>query len=152
MKQNYEPIKESFLTSYKSFIDFIMLTNNDNNMYNILVLKKPINDRLSNVCILVRSLIKNNCDNISNAYHEFSSNVTLSNDEARQLVDDIRCDFCDKHIIKYASVNPRAMIQTLQNSTFSLNIKLSKAYELEEAVDFNAKINSDEKRLVLTRN
>ena len=39
-KNNNVVIKEKFLCSYKSFIEFINLTHEEQNIYNILVLRK----------------------------------------------------------------------------------------------------------------
>lgn len=149
MKINdYKIIRGSFFNSYKSFIDFIMLTNADEKMYNILVLRNPINENITNVNVTIR----NSNNNTSEYYNEFTCNMILNNDDANSLINDIREDFKENHYISYSSVNRMLSIQTLQNTKFSLNIKLLNNSEYEEAIIFNSKINQDNSRhKVLTK-
>lgn len=147
-QNNYKLIRESFFNSYKSFVDYIMLSNAQNKLYNILILRKRDNDNLTRVNIIIRSSHNNNDNN----YHELSSTMVLNNDEAGILINDIREDFRDNHYIAYSAVNPKTLIQTLQNTKFSLNIKLVSEKEFEEAINFNNKINIKSNRnKVLTR-
>ena len=139
---DYKIVKESFFKSYKSFIDVIMLTNINNKLYNILVLRKAIDKNLTNVSIIIRSSNNNNED----AYHEQISNMILSNEEACNLIDDIRNDFKENHYIAYSSLNYYTKIQTLQNTKFSLNIKILNEEEFEDAIAFNNKINCKSNR------
>ena len=85
--------------------------------------------------------------------NEYSNNVMLSDEIATELIDDIRKDFRDNHVISYSVVNPKDYTQTLQNTSFSLNIILNSEQELDEAIKFNSKINSNSGRYrVLTKN
>lgn len=147
-QNNYKIIRDSFFNSYKSFVDFIMLSNSQKKLYNILILRKPIHNNLTRVNIIIRSS-HNNDDTY---YHELASNMIINNEEASNLINDIRNDFKDNHYIAYSSVNPRTLIQTLQNTKFSLNIKLINNIEYEEAINFNKIINQNNNRYrVLTK-
>lgn len=147
-QKDYEQIKNGFFASYKSFVDFVMLTHDGYNMYSILILKKPTYNGMSKVSIIIRNSYFG--EDTSN---EFSSSVLLSANEANNLINDIRNDFRDNHFILYSGVNPRTLIQTLQNTRFSLNIKLNNEQEYKEAIIFNDKINRNGKRYkVLNKN
>lgn len=138
-QNNYKLIRDSFYNSYKSFVDFIMLSNTQNKLYNILILRKRVNNNLVKLSIIIRSHNNNN----DNFFHELSSNMILNNEESNILINDIRNDFRDNHYIAYSSVNQKTLIQTLQNTKFSLNIKLINKEEYEEAIIFNNKINQN---------
>lgn len=142
MKQeNYEGIKNSFFNSYKAFVDFIMVTNTKYGMYSVLLFKKKTYNNLVRVNIIIRNF--NNDENMNN---DFSASVTLNALEANNLIDEIRDNFKNNHIITYSTVNPRTRFQTLQNTKFSLNIKLEDEYELEKAYSFNDTIILEENR------
>jgi len=141
-EDNYRLIRDSFFNSYKAFVDFIMLSNTEEKLYNILILGKRIHGDLTRLNIIIRS--SHNNDNTY--YHEFASNMILSSQEASNLVSDIRDDFRDNHYIAYSSVNPKTLIQTLQNTKFSLNIKLNSISEYTEAINFNNSINKNSNR------
>lgn len=140
-QNNMVVIKNSFFNSYKSFIDYITVTHTNFSMYSILVFKKKTYNNLVKVNIIIR-----NFQNEENTINEFSSSVTLNNIEAEGLIDDIRKDFKDNHDIEYTSINYRTCFQTIQNTKFSLNIKLNDDRELEKAFYFNEDINRNEKR------
>ena len=147
-KNNCVVLKENFLCSYKSFINFIALTHKDQNMYNILVLKRPSEDGFVTVSVVIR-----NCNNDERLLNEFSNNVILNIKEANNLINDIREDFINNHNIFYSIVNPENSIQTMQNANFSLNIKLNNEKEFKDALEFNSKINHNKtKNRVLSRN
>lgn len=147
-KNNYAVTKEKFLCSYKSFIDYIDLIHKEQNMYNILVLRKDSKNGLVVVSVIIR-----NCNNDERMLNEFSNNVLLSREEANNLVYDIRMDFRDNYDIHYSTLNPKNFIQTLQNKNFSLHIKLNNISEFEEALKFNSKINCNKiKSRVLSSN
>ena len=146
-QKDYKKIRDCFFKSYKSFVDFITITHNDYSMYSILILKKTIYNHISKISITIR-----NSHNSDSMFNEYSNNVILTNDEAENLINDIRNDFRDTHDISYSAVNTGTFIQTLQNTKFSLNIKLNNLKEYEEAIEFNDKINCDSKRYrVLTK-
>lgn len=140
--KNYEEARKYFFESYKTFIDFLMFTCNEYSMYSILVLKKDLHNNLSKVNIVVR-----NSYNGDDMYNEYSNNVILSSEEAENLVNDIVNDFKDNHYISYSTVNTKNFTQVLQNTNFSLNIKLNNEYELKRALNFNSKINCSPKSL-----
>lgn len=147
-KNNYAVYKQKFLCSYKSFIDYIDLIHKDQNMYNILVLRKDSKNNLVTVSVIIR-----NCNNDEKMLNEFSNNVLLSREEANDLVYDIREDFRNNYDIQYSTINPKNFIQTLQNTIFSLHIKLNNISEFEEALKFNSKINCNKvKSKVLSSN
>ena len=147
-QKDFKKAKDSFFISYKAFIDCIMLTHNEYSMYSILVLKKNDYGDLSRVTIIVR-----NSYNGEYMFNEYSNTIVLPVELADTLINDIRNDFYENHYITYSSVNPRTYFQTLQNSKFSLNIKLNNEHEYEEAINFSDKINVHDKRSrVLTRN
>lgn len=147
---NFNEIRERFFVSYKSFVDCLMLTHNEYNgdgMYSILVLKKKGRDGLSRISISIRNTHSNR-----GMLNEFSNNAILPDVMATQLIEDIREDFKENHVISYSIVNPRDHIQTLQNTKFSLNIVLNTEQELEEAMNFNSRINGNSGRYrVLTK-
>lgn len=148
MKKNNSAVKESFLCSYKSYIEFIALTHKNQNMYNILVLRRPSGNNLVTVSVIIR-----NCNNDERILNEFSNNVVLSVVEANNLVYDIREDFKNNHDILYSMVNTENYIHTIQNTNFSLNIKLNNEYEFEDALKFNSEINCNKGRYrVLSKN
>lgn len=136
-EEKYKIAADYFFRSYKTFIDYIALTNNEN-MYNILVLKKPESNNLFKITVVIRCYCTVN--DISN---EFSNNVILTNEEATNLINNIREDFKNSHYIAYSGVNSQTLFQTMQNTKFSLNIKLNSISEYEDAVNFNNKINRD---------
>ena len=142
MEQTYKTIKDCFLTSYKSFINCIMMTDIPNDIYNILVLRNPTYNNLCNVSIIINSGHNNDTE----SYHELKSNMILSYEEANNLINDIRNDFNDTHYISYSSLDHSNFIQTLKNTRFSLNIKLISYNEYEEAIKFNDRINRDGSR------
>lgn len=139
---DYKTMREYFFTSYKSFITCIMMTNKQQNTYNILILRKLTEQNLCNINIIINSGYNNN----SESYHELKSNITLNMEEAYNLINDIRNDFKDNHYISYSAINPKNLIQVLQNTRFSLNIKLLNKEEYEDAMNFNNKINSNKSR------
>ena len=147
-QKDFKIIKDCFFKSYKSFIDFVSITHNDFSMYSILVLNKQMYSNLSKVSIIIR-----NRHNYDGMYNEYANNIILTKDIEHILIEDIREDFKDNHYIAYSAINTRTLIQTLQNTKFSLNIKLNGETEFEDAMKFNEKINKDESRhRVLTKN
>lgn len=146
-QNNYKQIRESFFNSYKSFIDIILLSNTQNNLYNILILKKQLQNNLTKINVVIRS----NHNNDEIYHHELSSNMVLNNEEANILIDDIRNDFINNHYITYSTVNLKPLIHTIQNKVLSLNIKLTNIEEYESAIKFNDKINKNNKFKVLTK-
>ena len=151
MGMDYKLIEETIFNSYKSFMEFLRLTNKNNVMYTILVLRKPLCKGITSVNIIINS-ININDENNSNNYN-YKTNTVLPETESRQLIEDIRIDFRDNHYVSYSTVNESNLIQTLQNTNFSLNIKLLNEDEINEALSFNEKINSDGNRhKVLNKN
>ena len=147
MQNNYKLIRESFFNSYKSFIDIILLSNTQNNLYNILILKKQLPNNLTKINVVIRS----NHNNDEIYHHELSSSMVLNKEEAKTLIDDIRNDFIENHYITYTSINPKSLIQTIQNKVLSLNIKLTNIEEYTSAINFNNETNNRNKQRVLTK-
>ena len=146
---DFKPIRETIFNSYKSFMEFLRLINETNTMYTILVLRKPTTKGMTNVSIIINSI---NVNDENNNYN-YKTNAVLSDIESRKLIEDIRKDFKDNHYVSYSTVNESNLIQKLQNTNFSLNIKLLNADELNDALSFNDEINRDGSRhKVLTRN
>ena len=145
MNVNYEVIRKYFFNSYKSFIDFVSLTHNDEGLYCILILKKRLYNNLSKINVVIRD------SQSGDMYNEYSNNIILNNYEADKLIDDIRDDFVNNHYIAYSSVNPKTNIQTLQNTRFSLNIKLININEFERAMIFNNSINNHKRKSLQMR-
>lgn len=146
---NYKPIRETIFNSYKSFMEFLRIINETNTMYTILVLRKPLNKGMTNVSIIINSI---NVNDENNNYN-YKTNAVLPSTESRKLIEDIRLDFKDNHYVSYSTINESNLIQKLQNTNFSLNIKLLNEDELNDALSFNNEINRDKNRhRVLTRN
>lgn len=147
-QKDYLILRDCFFKSYKSFVDYVMITHNTYSMYSILVMKKYTYNNLSKVSVIIRNSMGG-----EEATNQFSSSVTLTHEEANNLINKIREDFRDCHYIAYSAVNDRTFVQTLQNTKFSLNIKLNDINEYQEAIKFNSKINCDGSRhRVLTKN
>lgn len=139
-KINYKIIKDSFYKCYESIMNLLRVTSitNNNNLYCILILRKPINNTLCKVKITINSY--------SNTNENYSlKEIIISNDEAQILINEIRNDFKNKHYISYATVNENN-IQRLQNTNYSLNINLLNENEINEALDFNKEINNNMER------
>ena len=147
MQNNYKLMRESFFNSYKSFIDTILLSNTQSNLYNILILKKQLPNNQTKITVVIRS----NHNNDEIYHHELSSSMVLNKEEANTLIEDIRIDFIENHYITYTSINPKSLIQTIQNKVLSLNIKLTNIEEYTSAINFNNKINNKNKQRVLTK-
>lgn len=146
---DFKPIRETIFNSYKSFMEFLRLINESNTMYTILVLRKPTTKGMTNVSIIINSI---NVNDENNNYN-YKTNYVLPDSESRELIEDIRLDFKDNHYVSYSTVNKSNLIQKLQNTNFSLNIKLLNEDELKDALSFNDEINRDGNRhKVLTRN
>lgn len=146
---DFKPIRETIFNSYKSFMEFLRLINETNTMYTILVLRKPLNKGMTNISIVINSINVND----QNKNYNYNINTALTDTESRKLIEDIRLDFRDNHYVSYSTVNSSNLIQTLQNTNFSLNIKLLNEDELNDALSFNNEINRDATRhKVLTKN
>ena len=139
---NYKLIKEAFYKTYKSYMDFLRLTNPGNEMFYILVLRRQLKDNLTNVDIVINSMNAN----IDGYNYKFKNNAILKDSLAKELVEEIREDFQMHHYISYCTVNTSDSIQRIQNTNYSLNIKLLNDVEEEEALLFNQKINTDKER------
>ena len=139
---NYKLLREAFYNTYKSYMDFLRLTNEGKEMFYILILRKPLNNGLTNVDIIINGLNAS----IEDHNYRFKNNATLTTVEAKNLIEDIRNDFTMLHNISYCTVNKSDSIQRIQNTNYSLNIKLINEEEKEEALNFNLKINQDKER------
>ena len=151
--------KHYFFNSYKNFVDYMLVTNTDYNMYQILVTQNDVDNDNKTVTITITNSryidreYKIPEDKSKNKYFAFSNNITLPSNEVPELIDAIIKDFEFNHYIAYSMVNESKMLQTLQNTTFSLCIKLYNNEDLEKALQTNGRINRDSTRLkkVLTK-
>lgn len=139
---NYKLLREAFYNTYKSYMDFLRLTNQGKEMFYILILRKPLNNDLTNVDIVINGLNSS----IDGHSYRFKNNVILNNKEAKELIDEIRNDFKMYHIISYCTVNESESIQRIQNTNYSLNLNLIDEEEIEEALNFNYDINTNKNR------
>ena len=139
--RNYKLTRDCFFRCYKSFIDYLSIVDDKNTMYSILVLKKEMYNNETKVTVIIKSHYFNN-----DTSNEFYNNVILTNDEATSLISDIREDFKENHYIAYCGINNQALIQTLQNTRYTMNIKLYNKDEYNKAIIFNNKINCDRTR------
>ena len=136
---NFKLLREAYYSTYKSYMDFLRLTNNGSKMFYILILRKPINKDLINVDIIINGINAN----IEDKNYQFKNTAVLSSTEAKQLIEDIREDFKMYHYVSYCTINTSDHIQRIQNTNYSLNIKLLNNQEVEEAMNFNEKINKN---------
>ena len=68
---NYKLLREAFFNTYKSYMNFLRLTNQGEEMFYILVLRKPIDKNLTNVDIIINSINSN----IEGQNYKFKNNV-----------------------------------------------------------------------------
>ena len=139
---NYKLLKDAFYKTYKSYMDFLRQVSKDNDMFYILILRKVINNDLVNVDIIINSISPTNEEHP----YRFKNNAILSYTESIELIKNIREDFNTNHYISYSMVNESDSIQRLQNTNYSLNIKLINEEEIEEALKYNEKINTNTDR------
>lgn len=139
---NYKILRETFYNTYKSYMEFLRLTNQGKEMFYILILRKPLDNDLTNVDIVINGINSR----IEGHSYRFKNNVILNNIEAKNLIDEIRNDFKMYHTISYCTVNEAESIQRMQNTNYSLNINLISEEELDEALKFNYEINTNKER------
>lgn len=139
---NYKLLKEAFYNTYKSYMDFLRLTNQGKEMFYILILRKPLDNDLTNVDIVINGLNPS----IEGHSYKFKNNVILNSKEAKELIDEIRDDFKMYHIISYCTINESEAIQRMQNTNYTLNINLINEEEIEEALIYNHEINTNKNR------
>lgn len=144
MKQiDYKILEESFFNMYQAILNHLRLTRNENTTYGIYISRTELHDNLFQVTIKIEN--KNN-------EQKFIFSDKLPYEESISLIDNIRTDFKENHYITYSSTNQKEYIQTIQNTNFTLKIELKNNSEIEDAINFNSKINtSGERHKVLTR-
>lgn len=141
---DYKLLGESFFNMYQSIINYFRLTRTEDSTYTISVLRTSLEDNITSITIKI--------ENNNNEEQKFIFNDKLTDEETINLINNIRTDFKENHYISYSSVNQREYIQTLQNTNFTLKIELKNNEEIENAVNFNTKINTNGNRhKVLTR-
>ena len=145
MKQiDYKLLEESFFNMYQSIINYFRLTRTENSTYTISISRTLLEDNITSVTIKI--------ENNNNPEQKFIFNDKLTNEKATNLINNVRVDFRENHYISYSSVNQREYMQTLQNTNFTLKIELKSDEEVEDAINFNTKINTNgERHKVLTR-
>lgn len=140
---DYKLLEESFFNMYQSILNHLRLTRTEDTTYNIYISRTNTKENLSQVTIKI--------DNKNND-QKFIFSDKLPYEESISLIDNIRIDFRENHYISFSTVNQKEYIQTLQNTNFTLKIELQNENELEDAINFNTKINTNgERHKVLAR-
>lgn len=140
---DYKLLEESFFNMYQSILNHLRLTRTEDTTYNIYISRTNTKENLSQVTIKIEN--KNNDQ-------KFIFSDKLPYEESISLIDNIRIDFRENHYISFSTVNQKEYIQTLQNTNFTLKIELQNENELEDAINFNTKINTNgERHKVLAR-
>ena len=134
---DYKLLGESFFNMYQSILNHLRLTRTENTIYDIYITRTNIQDGLSQVMIKIEN---------KNSEQKFIFSDKLPYEEAINLIDNIRMDFRENHYVAFSSVNQMGYIQTLQNTNFTLKIELKTENEIEDAINFNSKINSNGER------
>ena len=112
-------LKSSFLNSYLSVMEYLMLISNSSDDYRIIVTKDTLNNYLDGINIIIeKNYFKGENNSIC-----YKNGIVLASDDASELIDAIRNDFKDKHDIMYASINNG--VQVIKNNNFSLFVKSS---------------------------
>lgn len=139
---DYKLIKNIFFDLYKSKMNYSrLMIDIYNKTYEIKILRNQIDFDKIKITIII------NQEDITDGM------LILNSEEANNLIEAIRLDFKENHYITYSTTNPKELIQTIQNTNFTLQIQLLDAQELENALSFNASINNDASRhKVLKRN
>ena len=141
---DYKLIEESFFNMYQAILNHLRLTRTKNNEYNIHIARTYIQDNLYQVTIKI--------ENKKTDKQKFIFSDKLPYEESVNLIENIRIDFRENHYISFSSVNEKECMQTLQNTNFTLRIELKSNCELEDAINFNGKINTNgERHKVLTK-
>lgn len=134
---DYKLLGESFFNMYQSILNHLRLTRTENTIYDIYITRTNTQDGLSQVMIKIEN---------KNIEQKFIFSDKLPYEEAVNLIDNIRIDFRENHYISFSTVNQMEHIQTLQNTNFTLKIQLKNEIEIEDAINFNYKINSNSER------
>jgi len=140
---DYKLLEESFFNMYQAILNHLRLTRTENTTYNIYIARTYLQENLFQITIKIE-----NKDNEQN----FIFSDKLPYEECISLIDNIRIDFRENHYISFSTVNQKEQIQTLQNTNFTLKIELIDNAEIEDAINFNAQINTNgERHKVLTK-
>lgn len=140
---DYKLLEESFFNMYQAILNHLRLTRTENTAYNIYIARTYLQNNLFQITIKIE-----NYDN----EQKFIFSDKLPYEESISLVENIRIDFKENHYISFSSVNEKEQIQTIQNTNFTLRIELIDNVEVENAINFNAKINTNgERHKALTR-
>lgn len=138
-------LKNSFLDSYLSTMEYLMLISNNYDDYRIIVTKDNLNSYLDGVNIVIeKNYFKRENNSIC-----YKNGIVLASDDALELIDTIRDDFKEKHNIMYASINND--VQVIKNTNFSLLVNLNEDRDIEKARIFNNTVNTKNKKLVLAK-
>lgn len=139
-----EVVKNYYLNEYSEAIRYILTFDEDiNDKYDVYVENKIAFDGMSSLIIRIisKKIGSVNGDLLLNK--EIRGYVP--SDVANEIVKEIRNHFAENHYIVYSSVNTMSRTQILQNERFAVNFKLNSDAEVEEAFEFNNKINSNER-------
>lgn len=134
--------QELLLVNYKNMIGYLMCDYIQNNgsdvLYNIVINDEIVSDDKEKITITISSRKD------SHIFEKVA--IVLNKDEANVFIDLIRKDFFDNHFIKFASYNPKTKVQTINNTIFSLQIKIPTEEKLIKAINYNDEINSSSAR------
>lgn len=141
---DYKLIEESIFNMYQSILNHLRLTRTRCKDYNIFIARTYLQNNLYQVTIKI--------ENKNTDEQKFIFSDKLPYEESLDLIENIRIDFNENHYISFSTVNIKEKIQTLQNTNFTLRIELKNDKEIEDAINFNTKINTNgERHKVLTK-
>ena len=131
----------SFFYCYKYYIDYIGTL--ENNYYTINIKKTKFNERLTKINISIKDTKynRNSEDKIENNLLHFDNYIILPDDLASKLISNIINDFLDNHDVKYDSINNYKNELNLNNTFFTLSIKLTDKLDFSIADQIREKIN-----------
>ncbi len=135
-----------FLEAYRSCIAYLQLGDE---FYNIDITRDITDSKNVSVKVSIKQRSKSR-NNESNSILKINIDG-LSSLEANSFINSIREEFQYNHVITYASVDERGMIQKLQNTNFLLRISLLNDDELKHALEVNRNINMDSSRTKVRR-
>lgn len=152
MNENMYLGLNAFFNSYKSYIDYIGMK--ENNYYEINVKKNRVYEGFTKINISVVDNRYNidreeriNSDKAKNNFFSFDNYIILPDNLANILTSKIRDDFRDNYFINYATIKtetPKRL--NLKNSKFTLHIDLDNEDEIKEAERITLEINCNERK------
>lgn len=139
-----EALKNYYLNDYINTVRYILTFDPSlDNKYTISLKKADRNDDTSMLSISIKASKSRNFFNIKALNKDIFA--ILPTEMANEIIYEIRNDFAENHYIVYSSINKNKRIQTLQNEKFCFSISFNNDEELEKALQFNSKINANER-------